>query len=210
MTALEATALGAVGWSLLALTASAARAWGRGTVATVAAPAGSAWTGVRYAFGAGMSPRAKESATQHPYIYLAGMLYHAGIFAGLATLFLALTGTAAPRAVTRPLAGMLLLAALAGAALLVRRMQVPLLRAISAPDDYASNVLVDAWLVSAALASLAPATTSPFLVLTIVLGIYAPLGKIRHCVFFFLARGLFGVRIGRRGIVAAARHGGRS
>ena len=52
--------------------------------------------------------------------------------------------------------------------------------------------------------------TTGFLLATVVLALYAPLGKIRHCVFFFLARGLFGARLGRRGIITSALHGGRS
>jgi nitrate reductase gamma subunit len=89
-----------------------------------------------------------------------------------------------------------------------RRATTPLLRAISAPDDYASNLLVVAWLVSGAVAVFLPARAA-FLGTTIALALYAPLGKIRHCVFFFLARGLFGARLGRRGIVTSAWHGSR-
>ena len=100
------------------------------------------------------------------------------------------------------------LGATAGLVLLARRRANPLLQAISAPDDYASNAIVDAWLASGALAMFTWSVT-PFLVLTIVLALYAPLGKIRHCVFFFLARGLFGTRLGRRGVVAHL-HGSRS
>ncbi len=44
-------------------------------------PQGSREKGIVYAFGRGMMPWEKESAAKHLPTYLAGMLYHAGIFA---------------------------------------------------------------------------------------------------------------------------------
>ena len=209
MTTLEAAALGAVGWAAAALSWSAVRAWRRPAPRATAAPAGSPWTGILYAFGAGMSPRAKESASHHPLVYAAGLTYHLGVFSGLPTLAIVLSGATPPPAAASVLGWAMLGGAAAGLALLARRAATPLLRAISAPDDYASNAIVDAWLVTGALAVFASLVPG-FLVATIVLALYAPLGKIRHCVFFFLARGLFGARLGRRGIVRSAWHGSRS
>jgi hypothetical protein len=201
VTPLQVAALVSAGWAVVGLTGAAVRAWRRATVPLVAPPAGPSWPGMLYAFGAGMSPRAKESARQHPIVYVAGMLYHAGIFAALATFILVFTTLRPQTSVRIAFTTMLSAASIAGAGLVVRRTRTPLLRAISAPDDYAANLLVDVWLVTAAFSWMAPATTSAFLLASVVLAAYAPLGKIRHCVFFFLSRGLYGARLGRRGII---------
>jgi hypothetical protein len=203
MTTLEAAAWVSAAWALAGLAISVARAWRRGTAPVVAAPAGSAWRGVAYAFGPGMSPRAKESASQHPFVFAAGVVYHLGILAALTTLALTLARVEVSGLAGRALLAMLLVAFGAGIALLARRLRSRLLRSISAPDDYAANLLVDAWLATAALAWITPGATSAFLVTAILLGLYTPLGKIRHCVFFFLARGRFGARLGTRGLVGS-------
>jgi hypothetical protein len=208
-TGLHWGALASIAWASLALAESVRRAWRRGTTASPAAPAGSAWSGVAYAFGSGMSPRVKESAAQHPWIYAAGLLYHVGVAAAFVALALALSSISAPPAIAGALACLLFVAAAAGGALLVRRHTTPLLRAISALDDYASNLLVDSWLVTAGLSLLSRSTTPALLVATTILGLYVPFGKIRHCVFFFLARLQFGLRIGRRGLVGSSRPRGR-
>lgn len=208
MTTLEAVTLAAVAWSVGALAWAAHTAWRRPSPGATAAPAGTALSGVVYAFGAGMSPRAKESASHHPLVYVAGLVYHGGVLSGGAVLVAQFAGVSLPASVSLGLGAAMTLGVAAGLVLLARRLSTPLLQAISAPDDYASNAVVDAWLASGALAMFTSWVT-PFLVLTIVLALYAPLGKIRHCVFFFLARGLFGARLGRRGVVAQL-HGSRS
>ncbi len=201
MTALELATVGSIAWACLGLAEAIRRAWRRGTSSLAAVPVGSAWAGLAYAFGRGMSPRAKESAWQHPWVYAAGVLYHTGIVAAVATLVLILRRVPVPSPIAGALALLLLAAVAAGGALMARRIMSGLLRAISAPDDYAANLLVDVWLATAALSLLRPAASPAFLIATTLLGVCAPFGKIRHCVFFFLARGQFGWRLGRRGIV---------
>ena len=83
-----------------------------------------------------------------------------------------------------------------------------MLRRISAPDDYASNLIADLFLASAAVAAVRPALTTAFLAVATVLFAYAPLGKIRHCVYLPVARVIFGAQLGRRGVLADASHGG--
>jgi len=205
---LQATALVSVAWAACALAWSASRAWRRTPPLATAAPAGSASAGVLYAFGAGMSPLAKESARQHPFVYAIGVTYHAGIFIAAALLAAALGGVAVPPPAGRAAGIVTLAAALAGVELLARRATTPLLRGISAADDYVSNLLVDLWLLAAAAASLTPTAAPAFLAASIVVTAYMPLGKIRHCVFFFLSRGLYGARLGRRGIVRTPLDGG--
>lgn len=205
MTALEVAAFVSMGWASLALCGAVVRAWRRGTSRVVAAPSGPAWPGIAYAFGRGMSPSAKESAWQHPVVYAAGIIYHAGIAAAGGTLIVTLAHLQLPSLVRVATAFVLLAALLAGAGLFARRLGTTLLRTISVPDDYAANLLVDVWLATAALSLLLPEAVPVFLVATTVVGVYVPLGKIRHCVFFFLARGQFGARLGRRGIIRSSR-----
>lgn len=207
MTLLETAALGSIAWAIAGFGVAVAAAWRRGTSRVAGVSVGPAWPGVVYAFGPGMSPRAKESASDHPWIYAAGVLYHAGIATAAIALAVTLARIQLPSPAAGALAALLLASVAAGAGLLERRANSALLRAISAPDDYASNLLADAWLATAALSLMLPGTTPAFLVATILLGVYAPLGKIRHCVFFLLARGEFGARLGRRGIIRPWRHG---
>ena len=86
-----------------------------------------------------------------------------------------------------------------GVALLVRRARSPLLRTISVPDDYMANALTTAFIALAALHLLVARLESAFLVVAMLLLAYAPLGKIRHCLFFFISRGHLGRHYGRRG-----------
>ncbi|MBK8167443.1 MAG: hypothetical protein IPK64_15980 [bacterium] len=165
-----------------------------------AAPAGSAWRGLLYAFGPGMSPAAKESTRAHPLVYALGVSYHLGIFTAAGVLVRVVTGAPVPSAA--PQAGALVLLAAGttgGAALLVRRARSPRLRAFSVPDDYVSNFLTTAFVALAGVALLVPGVAPVFLVAAMLLLAWTPLGKIRHCLFFFAARGHLGRHYGRRG-----------
>lgn len=210
MTAWELSALGAIGWACVGLGLTLSRAWRRGTSTAAATPVGSPWVGIGYAFGPGMRPGAKESASQHPWVYAAGMLYHGGVAAAAATFAVLLGGLPMARAAARGLVVVLLAALVAGVALAVRRAGTSVLRAISAPDDYAANLLVDIWLATAALSLLRPTAAPAFLAATTAVAVYAPLGKLRHGLFFWLSRARFGARLGRRGVVRSRPTGGRA
>lgn len=199
----------AFGVSAVAFAWQAWRALRRGQARAEAPARGRARDGVVYAFGRGMSPWAKESARQHPVVYMAGLLYHLGIFASLGIVVLAIAGVPRLESVSFVSAPLLVLSLVAGVALLARRIATPGLRAVSCPDDFTSNVAVTL-LVASALVSVADGGHAPSLLVvgTLVL-LYAPLGKIRHCVFFFLARAGFGRLMGRRGVLPGAAHGAR-
>ena len=192
-----------------ALAWQARRALSAGRPRIEAPPRGLARAGVLYAFGAGMSPWAKESGREHLAVWLAGVVFHLGIFAALALSVIVMFDGSWPIGLSRLLAPLLGVALLSGLGLLVRRFSDPNLRAVSSPDDYASNVLVCLLVASALVsAALGTATASMLLVATVVF-LYAPLGKIRHCVFFFLARVGFGRLLGRRGTLPHAAGGVR-
>jgi hypothetical protein len=183
-------------WAVAALVAQwmQTRAFGRRRYRSE--PAASAGRGVAYAFGPGMSPAAKESGREHPGVWLAGVAYHAGIAAAVAVLALCLLriNVARPSLRVVAIAGMI-----AGTALLLRRLRGRHLRALSGPDDYIANGLTTIVVALAAARTLSPAAEPAFLGAAMALLFYLPLGKIRHCVFFFAARYHSSVLFGRRG-----------
>lgn len=164
------------------------------------APAsGSAGRGVAYAFGPGMSPAAKESTRTHPGAYLLGVGYHLGIFASFGLLILLLAGVdllQLPLQIFRILA---IGGALCGIGLIIRRYSSPMLRSLSRADDLISNLLTTAFAAAAFARTLSPAAEPAFLLLAIALLLYIPLGKIRHCFFFFSSRYELARLFGRRG-----------
>jgi hypothetical protein len=177
--------------------------FGLGSVRTwlFAPPRASAGPGVRYAFTTAFLPWAKESASGHPASYLAGIVYHAGIFAMLACLALSLTAYQAPPLLAHALSVLLGVALAAGLGLLVKRLADVALRAISVPDDFVANILVDAALASALAAVLTAGARPVFQLAGAALLLYAPLGKLRHMLFLLTSRRLWGVNYGRRGVL---------
>jgi hypothetical protein len=186
---------------------------------------GSKLAGIVYAFGKGMMPWEKESAQKHLLVYLAGVGYHVGIFAGLfylASLVLPFT-LRQPIALTERV--LLFLGSACGVALLSRRITSPAMRKLSCPDDYAANSIVTIVLILSGVHSQLAGPTSPtlggtlpgypngspagietaLLLASSVMFLYVPLGKIRHCVFFFYVRVLFGIFYGRRDALAGTR-----
>lgn len=185
--------------------AASSLAWARRSIGSVrvrrfAPPRGSEAAGVRYAFTAAFLPGAKESASGHVPTYVAGLAYHAGIFALLARLVLSLAPLALPRPLDVALALLFAVALACGLALAAKRIARPSLRAISVPDDLVANLLVDVAL-AAGLAAAAEPRALPLLQLTgAVLLLYVPLGKLRHMLFLVTSRRLWGQTYGRRGV----------
>ncbi|MBN1939132.1 MAG: hypothetical protein JW843_06075 [Candidatus Aminicenantes bacterium] len=184
------------GLSLAALSAMAVRAFGFGRPRYLSRPQGRTGKGVVYAFGRGMVE--KESVTLHRPTFFGGIAYHGAIFVGFAYLFWHVFRIpAAPPVWFFP--PVLLGGTLIGLALLVKRIKSPHLRKLSCPDDFFANVLVDLFLAAAFLHTMIPALETAFFILSVVLFLYVPIGKIRHCFFFFYTRMVFAVHFGRRG-----------
>ena len=184
-------------WALCALLFLLFRALKSGHVPFQAPHQGSPLKGLLFAFGKGMTPWEKESAGNHLGTYLTGILYHMAIFFGLLRLLWSLTTVPFP--LPTPSAAFLLIGSLAGLGLLVKRLLTPGLRSVSRFDDWFSNLSVDLFLLLGALATLSPSLTLPFHLSAILLFLTLPLGKIRHCFFFFAARTFLGLFFGRRG-----------
>jgi hypothetical protein len=184
---------------LAALLVQAARLRRRGVPALHAEPAGMESRGIRYAFTAGMAPGAKESATRNPWSYGAGLVYHLGVFAALALLGFRLAAPAAQPPLAPAWGAAVAAGLLAGIALLAKRAGSAALRAISCPDDFGANLLVDLFLGLSAASLAAPVLVPAVLGTAVLLFAYIPMGKIRHCFFFFYCRAMLGAFMGRRG-----------
>ena len=178
----------------------------KGNPEDFATPAGSGAAGIRYAFTGAMSPKKKESAYLHLPTYTAGLIYHLGTFISLLLYIIFLF---IPHLNPLLLSILLSLSLLSGVAILVKRVYKRLLRRLSNPDDYLSNLLVtlfQATTIAYLLLSGNPenrASDPTALVYHLSAGLlflYMPLGKLKHLVYFFAARYHLGWFYGRRGV----------
>ncbi len=192
-------------WALSALGVLVGRSLAYGKPEIFSRSAGSAAAGVVYAFGPGMSPSAKESVREHLGVWFEGVGYHLGIFASIAMVALTAANVHPAEPALLILRFLFAIGALCGAILLIRRASAPVLQALSCPDDYVSNLLATALAALALAASFSPAARTAFLIEACVLFLYAPLGKIRHCFFFFTTRFFMGAHYGRRGAFPPSR-----
>jgi nitrate reductase gamma subunit len=167
---------------------------------------GSVKRGIAYAFGRGMMPWEKESAGKHLPSYIAGILYHTGIFAAFFLLFFLLIGIPLPRFLLILVRLGLAAGAVCGLGLLLKRLFSPHLRAVSCADDFAANLVVDAFVTLALLYTFGAVSAALLLAASILVLLYIPVGKLRHCVFFFYVRLLFGLFYGRRSVFPPASH----
>jgi hypothetical protein len=165
-----------------------------------AKPSGSATSGVRYAYTGAMHPGRKESAYLHLPTYIAGLVYHAGTLMALLIFAWWISGLGIPAAVQPLIAILLAITAITGLSLLIKRAISGKLRSLSNPEDYVANFIVSLFQLILAL-DLWQGNISPILLITgSILLIYIPLGKLRHCVFFFAARYHLGYFYGSRGV----------
>lgn len=193
---LRTLTLAAAGFCLAALTFLIGRTLAVGRREYLSAPRGYAGRGIVYAFGRGMVE--KESVSLHKPTFIGGMIYHGTIFAALLYLFWTVLapGTVLLVWAFQPV---LLAGAAVGLALLFKRASKPHLRKLSCPDDFFANLFVDLFLVLAFVHTLRPSVEPALFAAAILLFLYIPLGKIRHCFFFFATRLAFGLHYGRRG-----------
>jgi hypothetical protein len=191
--------------SLLCLAALLLRARAFGKRQLFATPAGDSAAGVRYAFTKAMLPQAKESVMMNLPSYAAGMAFHMGVFVSFGWLAAAVAGVALPGLVAWVVRTFAAVGALGGLILLVKRCVKPHLRELSRPDDFVSNLLTTCFVALACATSFSPTLTSAWLAIATALLLYIPIGKIRHCVFFFTSRYHLGAFFGRRGTFPTVR-----
>ena len=164
-------------------------------------PKDSAAKGILYSFTLGMAPWSKESTRIHMIAYLRGIAFHVGIFAGLAALLASPWFVVIAYEIRVAFAALTAMGTVMGVAGGVMRVVEHNLKAISTPDDHASVWLVTIFLAAMTLALVAPAFVPVMWVAAAAMLLYAPLGKIRHCIYFYFGRLFFGLHIGRRGVV---------
>ncbi len=193
----------AVSLVLLGLLVRDVSAFGRRRLHTQ--PQGSCGRGIVYALGRGLMPWEKESAAKHLPTYAAGMIYHTGIFTSFLFVLLTAAAVRLPEIALMAVRALMGLGLIFGLGLLIKRISKPKLRHISSPDDYIANGLVDAFLLSGVVATFYPEVVPIYFAAAILTFLYMPLGKIRHCVFFFLSRIRFGFYFGRRGVLPPAK-----
>lgn len=162
--------------------------------------------GVFYALGKGMMPWEKESAAKHLPTFFAGLGYHTGVFSALAYLFLVFFLRQFSLPVLSLFRFLFILGSLCGCALLAKRIISPIMRKISCSDDFAANIIVTLFIIAALVQSFNVKFAPFFFGSAILMFLYAPLGKIRHCFFFFYTRILFGLFYGRRGVFPPKTH----
>jgi hypothetical protein len=186
-------------WALALLGALHVRARGYGRRELFARAAGDPRKGVAYAFGKGMSPAAKESSREHLPTWFAGVGYHLGIFAGFVYVALLLVGIEPDGMLRWGFRVPLLAGALCGIGLAAKRALTPRLRRLSCPDDFLSNLLATAFVALACARTISLRVDATFLAETMLLLLWVPVGKIRHCFFFFTTRYHMAIHFGRRG-----------
>ncbi len=156
--------------------------------------------GITYAFTVGMMPWAKESTRIHMIAYLRGIGFHIGIFTALGALLISPFWGFLPAMLSTLLVIVLFVGALLGAAGGVMRIAEHNLRRLSVPDDHFAVWLVTVWMAVSALSVVNEAFLVAFYILSAITLAYIPLGKIRHCLYFFFSRTFFGKFFGRRAV----------
>jgi hypothetical protein len=161
--------------------------------------AGNIGKAVRYSFTGAMSPRQKESAYLHLPTYIAGIIYHIGTFLSIIIFFLYffdlnIGGWACWIAV-----GILAASSLCGIGILIKRIMKHELRSLSNPDDYISNILVTAFQLITAVDMIYSVWPAYYIISALLL-LYLPLGKLKHAIYFFAARYHLGFFYGWRGV----------
>ncbi|MCX7975320.1 MAG: hypothetical protein N3B16_12615 [Candidatus Aminicenantes bacterium] len=163
-----------------------------------AKPKGSPRKGKIYSLSLGLLPWEKESTRQFWPTYVLGIVYHLAIALAFLRLLAELFGLSilsSPFFVV-----FLLMGTISGLGLFFRRWLNPALRSISLPDDYLANLLVDFFLFAAAMSLWQRTSLFIFYILGLLLALYIPFGKIRHCFFFIPSRLIFGDYYGRKGL----------
>src|SRR6266498_525330 len=156
--------------------------------------------GITYAFTKGMMPWAKESTRIHMIAYLRGIGFHIGIFAAIGAVIISPFWKYLPPFLSLTLFWVLTLGAILGAAGGVMRIAERNLRGLSLPDDHFAVWLTTLFITVAGLAVINSAFVIPMYIVSAITFIYIPLGKIRHCLYFFFSRIFFGKFFGRRAV----------
>lgn len=155
---------------------------------------------ISYSFVGAMSPSKKESAYMHLPTYTAGLLYHFGTFVSLVLYFLFLFNVRLANSIHWIIIFVLIASVLSGLGIFIKRTAVKKVRHLSNIDDYISNLIVTIFQLITLMA-LADGNYAPYyFIVTSLLFLYLPIGKLKHSLYFFAARYHLGFFYGWRGI----------
>lgn len=203
---IQVAVLGSIVWAVAAFVTQVTAAR-RGRRPDLSRPSGRPTAGLVYNFTAAMLPSHKESIARHPLEFAVGLLMHAGVvmaLAGVVGLLVAPSRATQALSLGRPL---LAAALAANLFLFIRRATSATLRTLNTPDDYLALLATGGLLALAVAGPVNAVLQSAFLAYGGLLFVYLPLGKLRHAVFFFVARGDYGRRLGYRGVYPPAATG---
>jgi uncharacterized membrane protein YhaH (DUF805 family) len=162
--------------------------------------AGKTGPAIRYSFTGAMSPLKKESAYLHLPSYIAGIIYHLGSFLSILLFILNWFINLSFGLFTGILAICLLVSVCCGIGILTKRIIDINLKNLSNPDDYLSNILVTSFQLLTALTLIMDTFTPVYYIMSSLLLLYFPLGKLKHAIYFFAARYHLGFFYGWRGV----------
>ncbi len=187
--------------SLISLSILIVKTFSYGRKQFLAKPDGKISKGIFYALGQGILPWEKESTRRHLLTYVTGIFYHLGIFSGIFYIASVIIPFHFNHYFIFIVQIFLFVGIICGLGLLTKRIFITSLRLISCPDDYISNILVNLFLIIGLLDTFTSSINIFYFLSTIILLLYIPFGKIRHCFFFFYSRILFGIFFGRRSVL---------
>ncbi len=153
-----------------------------------------------FAFSGAMSPTRKESAFLHLPTYIAGIFYHLGTFIAIFLFFFTLAQIPVSERLSPFLFGFLIISALSGIGIILKRLFIKRLRGLSNPDDYISNILVTFFQFFSFLILFDDSWISAYYIVVSLLLLYIPLGKLKHAAYFFAARYHLGYFYGWRDV----------
>ncbi len=163
--------------------------------------------GAIYSLGNIAMPWAMESTRTNIFFWAQFVIFHLGVTAAITLSFVI---PYAPGILENPVIVWLFqifigAAFLVGCYRMIRRIAVPVMRAISTPDDYFSLGLLTVWFFFAGLA--APNDVSrgeglliTFFILTAFFLVYVPFSKISHYLYYPFMRYYLGRSLGYRGV----------
>ena len=188
-----------IGWTIALLFMQFLKAWSGGRN-DFSRKAGNPKSAVVYNFTIAMLPTHKETIRNHPIKFMVGITMHMGAFYSILRVFILLFFPGVFFQYPQLLGIALIVPILCGIYLFIRRIVSANMRSMSSFDDYFAILMTTGITVFSALFELNIVSGSTFLIAASVLFFYMPLGKLRHVLFFFLARINYGGRLGYRGV----------
>lgn len=169
---------------------------------------GSVAKGVAYSNTVAMMPQNKESAYLHIPSYALGMLFHIGIFTSILIFILSFFDffnqwIINDQCIHYVLPLITAVGATAGLSLFIKRLVNRNLRNLTNPDDYLSNGFTTLFQLATTLFLLMPACNcmvNTYYIVTTILLLYMPVGKLKHLLYYFSARYHLGFFYGWRNV----------